>query len=92
MDTTSLLQSLAAGITRTTKETKHQNKIQCKQLDYIKEKDAKKKNKVEKWHPTSQRLVLNAVSIDSNSPTEEIPMSYLRIINSDTTGMADREL
>ena len=47
---------------------------------------------MEKWHPTSQRLVLNAVSIDSNSPTEEIPMSYLCIINSDTTGMADREL
>jgi hypothetical protein len=29
---------------------------------------------------------------DSNSPAEEIPPSYLFIINSDTAGMADREL
>jgi hypothetical protein len=91
-DTTNLLQSLAAGITRTIKEAKHQNKIQCKQLDYIKEKDARKKNKAETWHHTSQHLMLNAASIDSNSPTKEIPKSYLCIINNDTAGMADREL
>jgi hypothetical protein len=47
---------------------------------------------VEKWHHTSQHLVLNATSINSNSPTKEIPKSYLRIINSNTAGMADREL
>jgi hypothetical protein len=92
MDTTNLLQSLAAGITHTAKEAKHQNKIQCKHLDYIKEKDARKKNKVEKWHHTSRCLVLNPASIDSNSPAKEIPKSYLCIINSNTTKMADREL
>jgi hypothetical protein len=94
MNTTNLFQSLAAGITRTTKEAEHQNKIQCEQLDYIKEKDAKKKNKAEKRHHTSQRLVLNVASIDSNSPAEaeEIPKSYLCIINSNTAGMANREL
>jgi hypothetical protein len=36
--------------------------------------------------------VLNAASTDSNSPAEEIPASYLRIINRDTAGMADKEL
>jgi hypothetical protein len=36
--------------------------------------------------------VLNAAFIDSNSPTEEISESYLRIINSNTAGMANREL
>jgi hypothetical protein len=91
-DTTNLLQSLATGITRTTKDVKHQNKIQCKQLDYIKEKDARKKNKAEKWYHTSQCLVLNAASINSNSPAKEIPKSYFCIINSNTTGMAGREL
>jgi hypothetical protein len=93
-DTTNLLQSLAAGITHTTKEAKHQKKIQCEQLDYIKEKDAKKKNNAEKRHHMSQRLVLNMASINSNSPAEaeEIPKSYLCIINSDTAGMANREL
>ncbi len=91
-DTTNLLQSLAAGITRTTKEAEHQNKIQCEQLDYIKEKDMTKKNKVEKWHHTSQRLVLNAASIHSNSPAKEMPKSYHCIINSNTMGMAGREL
>ena len=91
-DTTNILWSFAAGISRTSKKAEHQNKIHCNQLDYIKEKDAKKKNNAEKWHPTSQRLVLNAASTDSNSPAEEIPPSYLCIINSDTAGMADREL
>jgi hypothetical protein len=91
-DATDLLQFLAAGIIPTPKEAEHQNKVQCKQLDYIKEKDKKKKNVAEKWHPTSQRLVLNAASIDSNSPTKEIPKSYLCIINSDTAGMTGREL
>ncbi len=67
-DPADLLRSLAAGISRTSKEAEHQNKIQLKQLDYINEKDAKKKNKVEKWHPTSRRLVLNAASSDSNPP------------------------
>ncbi len=91
-DTTDLLQSLATGITRTTEEAKHQNKIQRKQLDYLKEKDARKKNKAEKWHHICQRLVLNTASINSNSPSKEIPESYLRIINRNTAGMANREL
>ncbi len=91
-DTTNLLRSLTAGITRTTKEAKHQNKIQPKQLDYIKEKDARKKIKAEKWHHTSQRLVLNTASINSDSPAKKIPESYLCIINNTTARMADREL
>ncbi len=91
-DTANILWSLAAEISCTSKEAEHQNIIHPEQLDYIKEKDAKKKNMAEKWHPTSRRLVLNAALTDSDSPAEEIPPSYLRIINSDTAGMADREL
>jgi hypothetical protein len=91
-NTTNLYQSFATCITRTTKEAKHQNKIQRKQLDYIKEKDAKKKNKAEKRHHTSQRLMLNTAFIDSDSPAEEITKSYLCIIDSDTAGTANREL
>ncbi len=91
-DNADLLQSLTAGIIRTIKEAENQNKIQREQLNYIKLKDAKKKNKVEKWHPTSQHLVLNTASTDSNTPSKEIPVSYLRIINSNTAGMANKEL
>jgi hypothetical protein len=36
--------------------------------------------------------VLNAASTDSDTPAKEIPPSYLCIINSNTTGMADRDL
>ncbi len=36
--------------------------------------------------------MLNAVSTDGDSPADEIPESYLRIINSETAGMADKEL
>ena len=36
--------------------------------------------------------MLNAASTNRDSPAEEIPPSYLRIINSNTAGMAGREL
>ncbi len=91
-DTADLLCLIPAGISRSTKEAENQNKIQCEQLDCIKEKEAKKKNKVEKWHATSRRLVLNAASTNSNSPAEDIPASYLTVINSNTAGTADKEL
>jgi hypothetical protein len=45
MDTVNILWSLAAGISCTSKEAEHQNKIHCEQLDFIKEKDARKMNK-----------------------------------------------
>ncbi len=91
-DTTAILRSLAAGISCTSEEAENQNRLQHEQLDYIKAKDAKKKNKAEKWHPTSQRLVINTALTDSNSPAKEIPASYLQIINSKTAGMANKEL
>ena len=36
--------------------------------------------------------MLNAALTKSDSPAEEVPQSYLRIINSDTAGMANSEL
>ncbi len=36
--------------------------------------------------------MLNVASTDSNSPAEEIPMSYLRVINSNNAVMADKEV
>ncbi len=47
---------------------------------------------MEKWHFTCRRLILNAVSTDSDTPADDIAASYLQIINNDTAGMADREL
>jgi hypothetical protein len=91
-DTAVILRSLAAGISRTSEEAENQKKIQREQLDYLKAKDAKKKNKAEKWHHTSRRLVINAASTDGDSPADKIPETYLPLINSETTGMADKEL
>jgi hypothetical protein len=91
-DTAAILQSIAGGISHTSEEAENQNKIQREQLDYLKVKDAKKENKAEKWHATNRRLVLNAVSTDGYSPANKIPESFLRIINSKTAGMADKEL
>ncbi len=36
--------------------------------------------------------MLNAALTDSNSPAENIPTSYLTVINGNTAGMADKEL
>ena len=91
-DTANLLCSIAARMSRSSEEAENQNKLQREQLNYIKEKDGKKKNKAKKWHTTSQRLVLNVAFTDSNFLAEKIPASYLSIINIDTAGMADKEL
>ena len=87
--TSNVVRSLAASITCTHKEAEHQNQLHREQLDFTKDKEAKQKNKYEKWHETSRHLVLNAAS---NKAAKFIPPSYLRIINSKTVGMADREL
>jgi hypothetical protein len=92
VDTTNILLSIAAGMSRSYEEAENQNKFQCKQLDYIKEKDTKKKNKAKKWHAMSRCLVFNAASTNSDFPTDNILASYLSIINSNTAGMADKEL
>ena len=80
------------GMTRYSEKAENQNRLQRKQLDFIKDKEAKKKNKAEKWRTTSHHLVLNATSTDSDSPADDIPASYLAVIISDTAGMADKEL
>ena len=90
--TSDVFKSLAAGITRTSEEAEHQNRLHREQLDFIKDKEAKKKNKYEKWHETSRLLVLNAAAENADEAADFIPTSYLRIINSETAGMADREL
>jgi hypothetical protein len=58
----------------------------------MKEKDKKKKDKAEKWHGPSCRLVLNAASTDGQRPADEIPESYQTIINTESVAMADTEL
>ena len=87
-----ILRMLSAGIARTHEEAAAQNSLHREQLDFIKEKESKKKNKWEKWHESSKRLVLNAASTNGDTAAEDIPESYLRIINSETAGMADKEL
>ena len=73
MDNADILWSIAAGISCTSKEAKHQNKIQCKQLNYIKEKDAKKNNKAKKCNPQvvalcSMQRPPTAISLSTKSP------------------------
>jgi hypothetical protein len=50
----------------------------------MKEKDKKKKDKAEKWHGPSRRLILNAASTNGQHPSDEIPESYQTIINMET--------
>jgi hypothetical protein len=91
-NTSDIFQSLIRRITRTHKEAEHQNCLHHKQLDFIKDKEAKKRNKYEKWHKTSRCLIFNASSNNPDKAAKSIPPSYLQIINSETAGMADREL
>jgi hypothetical protein len=91
-ETVNVLRLLGATMVCSSKSAEAQNATQCKQLEYLKETDKKKKNKAEKWHGLSQRLVLNAASADGQLPATEIPDSYQYIINSKTAVMADKEL
>jgi hypothetical protein len=90
-DTVDVLRQLGATMARSSKAAKAQNATQRKQLDYMKEKDKKKKDKAEKWHGPSRRLVLNAASTNGQRPADEIPKSYQTIINMESAAMADKE-
>jgi hypothetical protein len=91
-ETVNVLRLLGATMACSSKVAEAQNAIQHKQLDFLKEKVKKKKDKAEKWHGLSQHLVLNAASADGQLPATEIPDLYQNIINSKTAAMADKEL
>ncbi len=91
-ETVDVLRLLGATMAHSSKAVEAQNATQRKQLDYLKKKDKKKKDKAEKWHRLSQRLVLNAASADRLLPATEIQDLYQNIINSKTAVMADKEL
>jgi hypothetical protein len=77
---------------RSCEASEAQSEIQKEHVAYLKEKDKKKKDKAEKWHGLSRRLVLNAASTNGHVPATEIPESYQLVINSETAAMADKEL
>ena len=91
-DTVRVLQLLGASMERSCEASETQSKIQREHVAYLKEKDKKKKDKAEKWHGLSRRLVRNAASTNGQVPADDIPASYKLIINSETAAMADKEL
>jgi hypothetical protein len=91
-NTVDVLPQLGATMAPSSKAAEAQNATQRKQLDYMKEKNKKKKDKAEKWHGPSHCLVLNVASTDGQCPADEIPESYQTIINTESVAMADKEL
>jgi len=91
-ETVRVLQLLGASMERSCEASEAQSEIQKEHVAYLKEKDKKKKDKAEKWHGLSRRLVLNAASTNGHVPATEIPESYQLVINSETAAMADKEL
>ena len=79
---------------RSCKASEAQLEIQKEHVAYLKEKDKKKKDKAEKWHGFSRRLVLNAASTNGHVQATKIPESesYQLVINSKTAAMANKEL
>ena len=71
--TSEIFKSLAVGITCSHEEAKNQNCHHREQLDFIKDKEAKKKNKYKTWHKTSCCLVLNAAAEDANKAANLYP-------------------
>jgi hypothetical protein len=90
-DMVDVLCQLGATMARSSKAAKAQNATQCKQLNYMKEKDKKKKDKAEKWHGLSYCLILNVASTNGQHPTDEVPESYQTIIN-ESIALADKGL
>ena len=91
-ETVRVLQLLGANMEHTCAASEAQSEIQKEHAAYLKEKDRKKKDKAEKWHGLSRRLVLNAALTNGQVPAEQILESYQLIINSKTAAMADKEL
>jgi hypothetical protein len=91
-ETVRVLQLLGANMERSCEASEAQSKIQKEHVAYLKDKYKKKKDKAEKWHGLSRRLIQNAASTNGQVPAEQIPDSYQLVINSETAAMADKEL
>ena len=68
------------------------NDVLTHQLDHTMEKDAKKKNRLKKLHPSVLKLLLFASAEDANTVPPEVSDTCERFINSETEGLADLEL
>jgi hypothetical protein len=75
-ETVDILRQPSASMVHSSKAAEAQNATHCKQLEYLKEKDKKKKDKAEKWHGLSQHLILNTASTNGQLSTTEIPKLY----------------
>lgn len=86
------LEILTATLTRVVEEQGASAEILEKMHQHSVEKELEKKEKAEKWHQATKRVVLFAASKDNTMPEANIPDSFRAIINSLTIGNADNEL
>jgi hypothetical protein len=68
------------------------NKILTRQLDHTIEKDAKKKDRLKKFHPSVLKLIIFASAEVTNTVPTNVTDACERFINSETEGLADLEL
>ena len=68
------------------------NEIRTRQLDHTIKKDAKKKDRLKKLHPSVLKFILFASAEDANTVPPNVTEACERFINSETEGLADLEL
>jgi len=83
---------LTQTLSRVLEEQGSSAEILEKMHQFSVDKEVDKKDKSERWHPDTRRVVRFAASTDGVLPGLGIPSSYKRIINADTIGNADVEL
>ena len=86
------LEILTSALTRAIEDQGASAEILEKMHQHAVEKAIEKKEKAEKWHQATKRLVLFASSRDGTMPELNIPNSYRNLINSSTLGNAENEL
>ena len=86
------IETLASTLTRVIEEQGSTASILEKMHQHVIDKDVEKKEKSEKWHQSTKKLVCFAASSDGSTPAMSIPLSFRKLINAETLGNAEVEL
>jgi hypothetical protein len=87
-----ILQQLAASITRQSEHQDTHNQLVAKQLEHNLEKEDKKKDRLKKFHSSIKQMILFASAEDADNLPDDVQESCRHFFNAETIMNSEQEL
>ncbi len=92
LDNSSVISQLTNAISAQNEEAIESNRLRCKEIEQIVNKDETKKDRTKKLHTSIVTMIGQASAKSSTDESEAISETCTRFLNSDNVGMAQYEL